>query len=277
MIAIAWKATAVLIAAFCAARILQGRSAALRQSTTLAVRLAAAVGEMLSCWLAGSSLIRVVGKPTGRAACARTPPVSEASTTIVTRTPLVRVTLAGTSRRMLPYCRLPETRTAASQAPPETAGAHWSDSFSPFATSIGVTKWKSRSRKFSSRSLRRILSPEVSPGAASFTSVSVPLLALGFSKIRSVSFSSAGEPSAFLGWKAGFDPVVVPLSPYEEEDPAALGVATRAFALAKAGLVVMDCIGFRRKTRDTVQRELDVPVLVANLLVARVVAELCGL
>ena len=85
-------------------------------------------------------------------------------------------------------------------------------------------------------------------------------------------------PQTETRWRAaGFDPVVVPLSPYEEEDPAALGVATRAFALAKAGLVVMDCIGFRRKTRDTVQRELDVPVLVANLLVARVVAELCGL
>jgi protein AroM len=75
----------------------------------------------------------------------------------------------------------------------------------------------------------------------------------------------------------GFDPVVVPLSPYEEEDPAALRAAQVGLRDGQAGLVVMDCIGFRRKTRDILQRGLGVPVLVANLLVARVVAELCGL
>jgi len=85
-------------------------------------------------------------------------------------------------------------------------------------------------------------------------------------------------PQTETRWRAaGFDPVVVPLSPYEEEDPAALRAARLAFAQAQAGLVVMDCIGFRRKTRDALQRELGVPVLVANLFVARVVAELCGL
>ena len=85
-------------------------------------------------------------------------------------------------------------------------------------------------------------------------------------------------PQTDARWRAaGFDPVVVPLSPYEEEDPAALHAARLALSEGQAGLVVMDCIGFRRKTRDTLQRELGVPVLVANLLVARVVAELCGL
>ena len=85
-------------------------------------------------------------------------------------------------------------------------------------------------------------------------------------------------PQTETRWRAaGFDPVVVPLSSYEEEDPAALHTACVALREGQAGLVVMDCIGFRRKTRDTLQRELGVPVLVANLLVARVVAELCGL
>jgi protein AroM len=79
-------------------------------------------------------------------------------------------------------------------------------------------------------------------------------------------------------WRAaGFDPLVVPLSPYQEENPAALAAAGAALRGGKAGLVVMDCIGFRRKTRDMLQRDLGVPVLVANLLVARVLAELCGL
>jgi protein AroM len=85
-------------------------------------------------------------------------------------------------------------------------------------------------------------------------------------------------PQTEARWRAaGFDPLVVPLSPYQEEDPAALAAAGAALRGGKAGLVVMDCIGFRRKTRDVLQRDLGVPVLVANLLVARVLAELCGL
>src|SRR5262249_12732435 len=85
-------------------------------------------------------------------------------------------------------------------------------------------------------------------------------------------------PQTEARWRAvGFDPVVVPLSPYEEEDPAALHAARVALGEGRAGLGGMGSIRFRRKTRDTLQRELGVPVLVANLLVARVVAELCGL
>lgn len=85
-------------------------------------------------------------------------------------------------------------------------------------------------------------------------------------------------PQTEARWRAaGFDAVVVPLSPYDESAPGALPVAAAALRRGGAGLVVMDCIGFRRKTRDVLQRELGVPVLVANLLVARVVAELCGL
>lgn len=78
-------------------------------------------------------------------------------------------------------------------------------------------------------------------------------------------------------WRAcGFDAHVAPLSPYEEHDPAAVRRAAEALRAGNAGLVVMDCIGFRRKTRDEVAALTGVPTLLANLLVARVAAELLG-
>jgi hypothetical protein len=42
------------------------------------------------------------------------------------------------------------------------------------------------------------------------------------------------------------------------------------------GLVVMDCMGFGRKTRDEVRELTGAPVLLVSLLVARVIVELCG-
>lgn len=82
-------------------------------------------------------------------------------------------------------------------------------------------------------------------------------------------------PQAVERWRGeGFDPVVTALSPYEEEDPAALRRA--AEAVRGSGLVVLDCMGFGRKTRDEMRELTGVPVLLANLLVARVIAELCG-
>ena len=84
-------------------------------------------------------------------------------------------------------------------------------------------------------------------------------------------------PQTQARWRAdGFDAAVVPLSPYEEHDPAALARATAALRDAGVGLVVMDCIGFRRKTRDEIAHLTGVPALVANLLVARVATELLG-
>jgi protein AroM len=79
-------------------------------------------------------------------------------------------------------------------------------------------------------------------------------------------------------WRAdGFEAVVVPLSPYDEHDPPALARATAALLEGGAGLVVMDCIGFRDVTRRDLAARLGVPVLVANLLVARLAAELLAL
>ena len=76
--------------------------------------------------------------------------------------------------------------------------------------------------------------------------------------------------------RSGFDAVVAPLSPYEEDDAAAVKRASDTLRAGGAGLVVMDCIGFRRKTRDEVAHLVGAPALVANLLVARVAAELLG-
>jgi protein AroM len=82
-------------------------------------------------------------------------------------------------------------------------------------------------------------------------------------------------PQAVERWRGeGFDPVVTALSPYEEEDPAALRRA--AEGVRGSGLVVLDCMGFGRKTRDEMRELTGAPVLLANLLVARVIAELCG-
>lgn len=84
-------------------------------------------------------------------------------------------------------------------------------------------------------------------------------------------------PQTEARWRRdGFDAAVVPLSPYEHDDPAAIGRAAAALREAGAGLVVMDCMGFTRKTRDEMRALTGAPVLLANLLVARVVAELCG-
>jgi protein AroM len=76
-------------------------------------------------------------------------------------------------------------------------------------------------------------------------------------------------------WRAsGFDAHVVPLSPYEETDPAAVRRAAAALRAGRTGLVVMDCMGFGRKTREEIASLTGVPTLLANLLVARVAAEL---
>ena len=84
-------------------------------------------------------------------------------------------------------------------------------------------------------------------------------------------------PQTAARWRAsGFDAHVAALSPYEENDPAAVRRAADALRAGNAGLVVMDCIGFRRKTRDEIAHLTGAPTLVANLLVARVAAELLG-
>jgi len=84
-------------------------------------------------------------------------------------------------------------------------------------------------------------------------------------------------PQTEARWReSGFDALVAPLSPYEEEDPAAVRRAAEALRAGGVGLIVMDCIGFRRKTRDEIAHLAGAPAVVANLLVARVATELLG-
>ena len=84
-------------------------------------------------------------------------------------------------------------------------------------------------------------------------------------------------PQTTERWRGeGFDVVVAPLSPYEEEDARAVRRAAETLREGGAGLIVMDCIGFRRKTRDEIAHLAEAPALVANLLVARVAAEMLG-
>ena len=81
-------------------------------------------------------------------------------------------------------------------------------------------------------------------------------------------------PQTEARWRRdGFDAVVAPLSPYEGEDAAAVRRAASAMRDGGAGLIIMDCMGFRRKTRDELRALTGVPVLLANLLLARVLAE----
>ena len=81
-------------------------------------------------------------------------------------------------------------------------------------------------------------------------------------------------PQTEARWRGhGWDPVVVPLSPYEHgPDP---GAADR-FRREGVGLVLLDCMGFRRSARRELQDAFGVPLIVANLLVARVVGEMVG-
>ena len=86
--------------------------------------------------------------------------------------------------------------------------------------------------------------------------------------------STRHVPQTEARWRGhGWDPVVVPLSPYEHgPDP---GAADR-FRREGVGCVLLDCMGFRRRARRELQDALGVPLIVANLLVARVVGEMVG-
>jgi protein AroM len=87
--------------------------------------------------------------------------------------------------------------------------------------------------------------------------------------------SPAHVPQTAARWRgAGFEPVVAVLSPYEEDDRGRLALAVEALGGGEAGLVVLDCMGYRRKVKDEVRALLGVPVLQANLLLARVAAGL---
>jgi len=93
-------------------------------------------------------------------------------------------------------------------------------------------------------------------------------------------------PQTRARWQShGHDAVVVALSPYDgaradarekAHDAGALGAVAATLRAGGVGLVLLDCMGFRREAREALRAALGVPVIVANLLVARVVAEMVG-
>jgi len=92
-----------------------------------------------------------------------------------------------------------------------------------------------------------------------------------------VTPSTRHVPQTEARWRSyGFDPVVVPHSPYEGGHDVSAAAIADPLRAGGVGLVVLDCMGFRPDTRAELQRQLGVPMLVANLLVARLVAELLG-
>jgi protein AroM len=93
-------------------------------------------------------------------------------------------------------------------------------------------------------------------------------------KLGVICPSERHVPQTAARWKGhGFDPVVIPLSPYDHD---AGTVDPEPFRAAGVGLVLLDCMGFRRSARRDLQEKLNVPLVVANLLVARVVGEMLG-
>jgi protein AroM len=130
--------------------------------------------------------------------------------------------------------------------------------------------------------LSAILCTGAFPGLAAATPLLTPdRLLLGV--LRSLAWtgrlgvltpSAAHVAQTRARWRGyGFDPVIGVLSPYEEDSEPALGLAVEALAGGEAGLVVLDCMGYRRKVKEEVRALLGVPVLHANLLLARVAAE----
>jgi len=133
--------------------------------------------------------------------------------------------------------------------------------------------------------LSAVLCTGVFPGLACAAPLLLPdRLLIGL--LRGVSFSgrlgvlapsTAHLPQIATHWRGhGFDPVLSVLSPYDEGSPRALALAVEALAGGEVGLVVLDCMGYRRKTKQELQALLGVPVIHANLVLARVAAELLG-
>src|SRR2546430_19525 len=70
--------------------------------------------------------------------------------------------------------------------------------------------------------------------------------------------------------------VIGPLPPYEEEGPGGVRPAGGGPRQAGGGPVRVERKGVKPKTRDELQSLTGAPVLLANLLVARVIAEVSG-
>jgi protein AroM len=72
----------------------------------------------------------------------------------------------------------------------------------------------------------------------------------------------------------GMDAAVTSAFPYDDQADDAARVAGRALRDAGAELVWMTCVGMNESMRTALREELDVPVILARSLLARVIGEL---
>jgi protein AroM len=71
---------------------------------------------------------------------------------------------------------------------------------------------------------------------------------------------------------AGFEPTVIPASPYEQD--GVIIQAAEGLRNARVELAVLDCQGYRLRHRDVVRQVLDCPVLSPSGVMGRLIQEL---
>lgn len=77
-----------------------------------------------------------------------------------------------------------------------------------------------------------------------------------------------------LKWRKLTHPPLYALANPVHGNEADLLEAGRKLMAEGADVLVLDCLGYHQKHRDLLQKQLDVPVLLSNVLVARLAAEL---
>jgi len=77
-------------------------------------------------------------------------------------------------------------------------------------------------------------------------------------------------------WQALERPPLYSLANPIWDSEAKLIEAGRDLLAQGADVLMLDCLGFHQRHRDLLQKALDVPVLLSNVLVARLASELLG-
>lgn len=73
--------------------------------------------------------------------------------------------------------------------------------------------------------------------------------------------------------RAGKVPLYALANPFWDSE-AALIAAGRELMERGADVLILDCLGFHQHHRDLLQKALDIPVLLSNVLMARLASEL---
>lgn len=96
---------------------------------------------------------------------------------------------------------------------------------------------------------------------------------VGRGRLGAVIPLAAQVPQATARWReAGVNATVEHASPYE--DQAALEEAAKRLKLAGVDAIALDCFGFTEEMRSAVRRITERPVILANVYLARALAEL---